>query len=61
MVAAVAAAAALNSKNVGASGVGERVRVCYGAHLTTLSLRDEDNSWTLLEGTVLTTLHGHVL
>ena len=39
---------------------GARVRVQYNAHIPTLLFRDGNNSWTLLAGTVLPTLHGYV-
>ena len=42
-------------------GGGARGQVWYDAHLPTLSLWDGNKSWTLLTGTVLLTLHGHVI
>ena len=47
-----------NSK-VGSTGGGARVRAHYNVHLPDLSLQDEGNSRTLLEVTVLHTLHVH--
>ena len=46
---------------VAASGGSTRVRVRYDAHLPSLSLRDGDQTWSILTGAVLPTLHGHVL
>ena len=43
------------------TGVDMRVRVRYDAHLPALSLWDRENSCSILEGTVLPTLHGAVL
>ena len=47
--------------SVGAAGGGTRVHVQYDAHLPALFLWDGDKSWTLLVGTVLHTLHVHIL
>ena len=60
-VAAAATASALNSKKVGASGGGVRVRARYDTHLPALTLRYGENSQTLLVWMDLPTLHGHVL
>ena len=46
---------------VEASGGSTRVRVCYDAHLPSLSLRDGEQTRSILTGAVLPTLHGHVL
>ena len=35
--------------------------MCYEAHLTALSLWDGENSQTILAGTVLPTVQGHIL
>ena len=52
---------ALKGEKVGAPGGEGRVQVRYDVHLTTLSRRDGENSQNLLTGTVLPTLHSHVL
>ena len=46
---------------VGAAAGAAGVRVRYDAHLPALSLWERENSRTLLEGKVLTTVHGHIL
>ena len=46
---------------VDATGGPARVRVRYDAHLPSLLLWDGENSRSILEGVVLSTLHGHVL
>ena len=38
-----------------------QVRVHYEAHLPSLSLRDWENLWSILEGVVLPTLNSHIL
>ena len=42
-------------------GEGARVRVCYNAHLTTLSLQYRENSRTILAGSVLPNLHVQII
>ena len=37
------------------------MKVRYDAHLPSMSLRDGENSWSILVGAVFPTLHGHVL
>ena len=37
------------------------MRVQYNAQLPFLNLWEGENSWTILSGTVLSTLHGHVI
>ena len=43
------------------TGGSARVMVRYDAHLPSLSLRDRENSRSILTGAVLPTLRGHVL
>ena len=45
----------------GGAGSTARVRVCYDAHPTALYLQDRENLRTVLAGTVLTTVQGHVI
>ena len=33
----------------------------YGTHIPPLLSQDEENSWAIMTGTFLVTLHGHVL
>ena len=62
VVAAVAASAIKKSKVVATGGgQGARVWAQYNVHLPSLSLQGGENSRTLLSGTVLPTLHSHVL
>ena len=51
----------LNTKLFGAPGGYARVWVRYNAHLSDLYLWGREKLRTLLTGTVLPTLHGHVL
>ena len=50
-----------NSLKVASTGESARVKVHYDTHLPSLSLWDGENSWSILAGAVLPTLHGHVL
>ena len=51
----------LKEKKVGAPEGDARVRVCYIMHLPALSIWDREKLRTLMAGTVLSTLHVHVL
>ena len=50
-----------NKRKASTAGEDARVPVRYDAQLPDLSLRDGENSCSILEGTVLTALHGGVL
>ena len=49
------------SKEVATGGGGVRVWDQYNVHLLIMYLQYEENLWTFLAGTVLTTLHGHAI
>ena len=49
------------SPKVSATGRTAQVKARYDAHLPYLSLRDGENSRSILEGAVLPTLHSHII
>ena len=51
----------VKGKKVGSPGGDARVRVRYDMYLPNLSFQEGENSWTLLAGTVISTLQGYAI